>query len=293
MSKVNKLQNKVVVVGDTKKKPTLKKTDRDAVRIVDAAVNGNGAVESKKILIDPKSLKGIKSVESDWSEYKASMVSPYKRSPRGCGIIKVENLTEYQNKFREYTRLWEKEVDAYCDNYDEIISESRVRQGTNFDIGDLPVSRGDMRSRFEFEFVGPFALENPEDLSFALNDMEIDEIRKEVSDEIMESIKGSLSESYSRINELIEKLDKYDPDGPIGEKHGYHESALDNVRKAADALDNLNFTEHEGVSAIQKDMRDLLIGHTAESTKGNESSRKDVVEKAKGIVKKNFAAFGY
>ncbi len=109
----------------------------------------------------------------------------------------------------------------------------------------------------------------------------------------MESIKGSLSESYSRINELIEKLDKYDPDGPIGEKHGYHESALDNVRKAADALDNLNFTEHEGVSAIQKDMRDLLIGHTAESTKGSESSRKDVVEKAKGIVKKNFAAFGY
>jgi hypothetical protein len=290
---MSKLRNQVVVVGTEGGKPTVSKKDNKSAEIIDRAVGGSGAVKVNKTLIDTKSLSSITAIETDWKKFHNSMVSPFKRAPRGCGIIKVSNLTEWESKYREHYRKWEKEVDAFCDNYDSVIEESKIRQGSNFNAGDLPPNREAMRARFKFEKVQPYALENPDDLSFALNDQEIDEIKQEVSNEIMNSIQDSLSESYSTINKLIAALETQNEAVAKGEVHGYHESALDNVREAADALDNLNFTDHEGVNEIQSKMRDMLRGHTAKSTKANGSERNTMLNEAKDIVKKNFSAFGY
>lgn len=290
---MSNLRNQVVVVGTEGGKPTLSKKDNKNAEVIDKAVGGKGAVKVNKTLIDTKSLSSITAIETDWKKFHNSMASPFKRAPRGCGIIKVSNLTEWENKYREYYRKWEKEVDAFCDNYDAVIEESKIRQGSNFNAGDLPENREAMRARFKFQKVQPYALENPDDLSFALNDQEINEIKQEVSNEIMNSIKDSLSESYSTINKLIAALETQNEAVSKGEVHGYHESALDNVREAADALDNLNFTDHEGVNEIQSKMRDMLRGHTAKSTKASSNERETMLSEAKDIVNKNFSAFGY
>lgn len=290
---MSNLRNQVVVVGVEGGKPTLSKKDNKSAEVIDRAVGGKGAVKVNKTLIDTKSLSSITAIETEFRKFHNSMVSPFKRAPRGCGIIKVSNLTEWESKYREFRRKWEKEVDAFCDNYDTVIEESKIRQGSNFNAGDLPPNRDAMRARFKFEKVQPYALENPDDLSFALNDQEIEEIKKEVSDEIMNSIKDSLNESYTRITKLIGALEAHSKASEKGDVHGYHESTLDNVRDAADSLDNLNFTDHEGVNEIQKKMRDMLRGRTAKSTKASGSERKAMLNEAKDIVKKNFSAFGY
>ena len=221
------------------------------------------------------------------------MLSPFKRAPQGCGILKVENLTEFENKFREIHREWEREVDNFCDNYDEVISESKRRQGSNFNAGDLPSSREDMRSRFVFEKVSPYALENPDDLAFALSERQIDEIKQEISDDIMDAIRKSLEESFETVIHMAESLAVYNPDGGVGEKKFYKGATLDNVRKAADSLDNLNFTDDEGIKEIQKRMRNMVEGHTLESTKQNKASREVLVAEANDIIEKNFSSFGF
>ena len=290
---MSKLRNQVVVVGVEFGKPSLSKKDNKSAEIIDRAVGGSGAVKVNKTLIDTKSLSSIIAIENEWRKFHNTMVSPFKRAPRGCGIIKVSNLTNWESKYREFRRDWEREVDAFCDNYDSIIEESKIRQGSNFNAGDLPSNREAMRARFKFEKVKPYALENPDDLSFALSDEEIDDIKKEVSDEIMNAIKDSLSHSYSTIKHLIDTLEEHEKAIAKGDKTRYKQATFDNVKEAADALDNLNFADHEGVTEIQRKMRDMLRGHTAKSTKDDEAERKTVINEAKDIVKKNFSAFGY
>lgn len=293
MSRVG-LAEKVVIIGSIHKEVTTTKKDKESARHVDAAVGGNDSVNVSKKLIDRKSLADITSIKSEWVKYKKEMLSPFKRAPQGCGILKVENLTEFENKFREVHREWLREVDNFCDNYDDIIAESRRRQGSNFNSGDLPKDREDMRSRFVFEMVSPYALENPDDLAFALTESEIDKIKEEVSDEIMDSIRKSLEESFESITHMVDKLSNYNPDGETKkDKKYYCSSALDNVRKAADSLDNLNFTDDEGIKEIQKRMRKMLDGHTMDSTKQSKASRDVVASEGKDILEKNFSSFGF
>lgn len=135
---MSKLRNQVVVVGVEFGKPSLSKKDNKSAEIIDRAVGGSGAVKVNKTLIDTKSLSSIVAIESEWRKFHNTMVSPFKRAPRGCGIIKVSNLTEWESKYRGFRRDWEKEVDAFCDNYDSIIEESKIRQGSNFNAGIFP-----------------------------------------------------------------------------------------------------------------------------------------------------------
>ena len=288
------LASKVVITGSIHKEVTTTKKDKESARHVDAAVGGEDSVNVSKKLIDRKSLAAITAIKSEWVKYKKEMLSPFKRAPQGCGILKIENLTEFENKFREIHREWEREVDNFCNNYDEVISESKRRQGSNFNAGDLPNSREDMRSRFVFEKVSPYALENPDDLAFALSEGQIDEIKQEISDDIMNSIRKSLEESFNSITHMVDKLSNYNPDGETKkDKNYYCSSALENVRRAADSLDNLNFTDDEGIKEIQKRMRKMLDGHTTESTKQNKASRNVIVDDASDIIEKNFSSFGF
>ncbi len=287
---MSNLRDKVVVVGIECGKPTLSKQDKESVRIIDQAVGGDGSVKVNKTLIDSKSLSSITRIENDFKKWQKDYVSPYNRAPRGCGIIMVEHLTEWQNQYRSHRREWEKEVDSFCDNYDDIIAESKRRQGTNFDPGELPRSKEEMRSRFKFEMVQPYALENPDDLRFALNASEIEDIRRQVSEDIMDAVKSSLTESFEAVRYLHEVLGKYD-----SKKRGkrYGDPALDRVRNAADALSNLNFTGNEGIEEIQKKMNDLVNGRTADSTKANPEQRKSIINDANDMMQKNFSAFGF
>ena len=287
------LATSVVITGSIHKEVTTTKKDKESARHVDAAVGGDDSVNVSKKLIDRKSLAAITAIKSEWLKYRNGMLSTIKRVPQGCGILKIENLTEFDNKFREIHREWEREVDNFCDNYDEVISESKRRQGSNFDAGDLPSSREDMRSRFVFEKVSPYALENPDDLAFALSESQIDEIKQEISDDIMDAIRNSLKESFEAVIHMAESLAVYNPDGGVGERRFYKGATLDNVRKAADSLDNLNFTDDEGIKEIQKRMRNMVEGHTLESTKQNKASREVLVAEANDIIEKNFSSFGF
>lgn len=288
------LASKVVIIGSIHKEVTTTKKDKESARHVDAAVGGEDSVNVSKKLIDRKSLAAITAIKSEWVKYKKEMLSPFKRAPQGCGILKTENLTEFENKFREIHREWEREVNNFCNNYDEVISESKRRQGSNFNAGDLPNSREDMRSRFVFEKVSPYALENPDDLAFALSESQIDEIKQEISDDIMNAIRKSLEESFEAVADMAENLAVYNPDGETRKDKKYYKGAtLDNVRKAADSLDNLNFTDDEGIKEIQKRMRKMIEGHTLESTKQNKASREVLVAEANDIIEKNFSSFGF
>tara|TARA_R110000823_G_scaffold210005_3_gene340156 strand:- start:169 stop:1047 length:879 start_codon:yes stop_codon:yes gene_type:complete len=287
------LAEKVVITGSIHKEVTTTKKDKESARHVDAAVGGNDSVNVSKKLIDRKSLAAITAIKSEWVKYKTDNLSTFNRAPRGCGILKVENLTEFENKFRNTRREWEREVNNFCNNYDEVIAESRRRQGSNFDAGDLPKNREDMRSRFVFEIVSPYALENPDDLAFALSESRIDEIKQEISDDIMNAIRKSLEESFESVIHMADSLSNYNPDGGVGEKKFYKGATIENVRKAADSLDNLNFTDDEGIKEIQKRMRKMIEGHTLESTKQNKASREALVADANDIIDKNFASFGF
>lgn len=289
---MSSLREKVVIVGVQCGKPPLSKKDEENARRIDAAVGGDGSVEVRKTLIKKNLLKSIVAIETDFKTWQKSYVAPFDRAPRGCGIIMVENLTEWQNEFRRARREWEIEVDKFCNNYDEIINESKRTQGTNFDATDLPQSKEEMKSRFKFEMVQPYALENPEDLRFALNANEIKEIEDRVASDIMSSVEASLKKSFEAVKHFNEMLSDYeDNKGTKGRKYG--DPALENVRKAADELSNLNFTGNEGIEEIQRKMRELVDGHTAKETKEDNHLRDTLVSDSKTLMERNFAAFGY
>ena len=290
---MSNLHNKVLVVGIEKGKPSFGKKCNETAKFVDAHVNGDGAVTTTKTLIDRKSIKEITKIESEWNKFHMTNTIPYRRAKAGCALIMVENLTNYQTEYRKAYREWEREVDAFCDNYDDVISASKTRQGNNFRMSELPQSKEAMRDRFKFHMVQPYALEDPNDLAFALSDKEVNEVRKVVSDEIMNSIKESLRFAFESMTDLIESVGAYDPSGESNEKHGYHESRFENLKNAADMLDVVNFTDDEGIKEIQKQMRDLVKGHTAVSTKQDASVRREIVKEGKSIIESNFAAFGY
>ena len=119
------LVEKVVITGSIHKEVTTTKKDKESARHVDAAVGGNDSVNVSKKLIDRKSLAAITAIKSEWTKYKWDMLTHIKRAPKGCGILKVENLTEFENKFRNVHREWEREVNNFCNNYDAVIAESR------------------------------------------------------------------------------------------------------------------------------------------------------------------------
>ena len=290
---MSNLHNKVLVVGIEKGKPSFGKKCNETAKYVDAHVNGDGAVTTTKTLIDRQSIKEITKIESEWNKFHMTNTIPYRRAKAGCALIMVENLTNYQTEYRKAYREWEREVDAFCDNYDDVISASKTRQGNNFRMSELPQSKEEMRERFKFHMVQPYALEDPNDLAFALSDKEVNEVRKVVSDEIMNSIKESLRFAFESMTDLIESVGAYDPSGESNEKHGYHESRFENLKNAADMLDVVNFTDDEGIKEIQKQMRDLVKGHTAVSTKQDSSVRREIVKEGKSIIESNFAAFGY
>jgi len=287
------LQNKVLVVGIEKGKPSFGKKCKDTAQYVDAYVNGHGAVTTTKTLIDRKSIAKITKIESDWSNFHKKNTIPYRRAKAGCALIMVENLTNYQTEYRKSFRDWEFEVNAFCDNYDNVISDSKARQGSNFKMSELPQNKHEMRDRFKFHMVQPYALEDPNDLAFALSDREVDEVRKVVSDEIMTSIKESLRFAFETMTDLIDSVDAYDPLGEVNEKHGYHEARFTNLKEAADLLDVVNFTGDEGIKEIQTRMRDFVSGHTAVSTKEDGKVRRELVKEGNKILESNFAAFGF
>jgi hypothetical protein len=287
------LQNKVLVVGIEKGKPSFGKQCKDTAKYVDAHVNGDGAVTTTKTLLDRKSISDITKIESDWSDFHKKNTIPYRRAKAGCALIMVENLTNYQAEYRKTYREWEREVDAFCDNYDNVISESKIRQGNNFNMSELPQNKEEMRARFKFHMVQPYALEDPNDLAFALSDKEVEEVRKVVSDEIMNSIKESLRLAFDAMTDFVDSVEAYNPNGKTNEKHGYHESRFSNLEEAADMLDVVNFTDNEGIKEIQTRMREFVSGHTAVSTKQDAEVRRELVKEGKEIIKSNFSAFGY
>jgi len=180
---------------------------------------------------------------------------------------------------------------------EEFLGEyAALREVARFDLNDL-FNDADypdvnvVRSKFTCSFEC-MPLPNTEDFRIieGLSDEEIAELtasaERKMQARIYEASKNAVEQLYKSVKLMIDRLEEYNVKEDADTKNNkFYDSWIDNVRKQARLIPQLNITDDPELAALGQECLDLVADDTA-LFKGNRSVRETATQKADSIAAK-------
>jgi len=260
-------------------------TDKAATRhvlLAENAVKGSGRFD-KTLLPGCKLLKAIHKqtsvIRQLYYENTLAWTLGDKRLLASVNYIPFQQLLDAK-------RLeWRARVDAFLQDYDQLVQAARSSLGGLFEDADYPDVE-DVDKKFGVQFdVEPLPAA---DFWVSSVDSELESMRDDLQERMQGALDNSMSELWERLYGKVKHMaDKLGDEDAI-----FRDSLVKNLEDICDLMPALNFAGDKKLEALASEVRDQLAGLSPGDLRKDKSKRSKAAEAAKAIEDKMGAFMG-
>lgn len=195
------LKTRAILVSLSVGKPQLTKTDKKATDAAEKAVNAKNAGRYRKDLYPRHLVQPITTIESSARGYLERMTYPWSK---GEHLLPTARFMEFADQMATYEREFDQAVTAFLQNFVNALDEAKRAQGELFNTDDYP-DLTELRRRFRFS-VGYSQITDASDIRVALQDSELDMVRKAVERQTREQMNDLMREPVVRLREVVARI---------------------------------------------------------------------------------------
>lgn len=235
-----------------------------------------------KVLIPREALADIQRVAGEARREHYFMTLPWDDS--GYRVLPAAAYLDHTAKLREYAAAFHAAVEVFAAQFDQLVSEARVRLSGLFRPEDYPSAR-EIRDKFSFE-TKVMPLPDAADFRVALGDEEKERIKRQITASVEASLNVASRELWQRLYEAVshmaERLAAYKVTAE-GVEHPFRDSIVTNLVKLADVMPKLNVTGDPELDRLTAEVRASLLVDPNELRK-SEAARNETAKAAAAIA---------
>ena len=288
---MNKNPRNIVLIGklsitnwEAKKKDKHIETEAEA-----KAGSKRGTVSARKVLLPgAESLEAIIKHSAAMRTWWNTCSQPW--FDNGMRAYNIAGHMDIQMAYGDMARYRDTLVEEFLGEYAALREVARFDLNDLFNDADYP-DVNVVRSKFTCSFEC-MPLPNTEDFRIieGLSDEEIVELtasaERKMQARIYEASKNAVEQLYKSVKLMIDRLEEYNVKEDADTKNNkFYDSWIDNVRKQARLIPQLNITDDPELAALGQECLDLVADDTA-LFKGNRSVRETATQKADSIAAK-------
>lgn len=288
MTQNSNLQNRAMLVNLTIRQWSARKHDKRITRDVAEREKASADVgRYNKRLLPKEALAFMQSASS------AARLEHYKRtlpwSDDGPRILSSSGYFDYMRAIRELKRNFEQAADDFASKYEDFRNKAINELGHLYNEEDYPPP-DKIRQRFAIE-VSVMPLPNADDFRASLPADELEQVREDITKQVMESLKRGEQDVYRRAAEalthMVNKLKEYTP-GIKGERPTgiFRDSLVTNVNELTAIIPTLNVSDSEELHTLRDDLANLTKGIDAQDLREDDHLRKSTATRAQDILDK-------
>jgi len=187
----------------------------------------------------------------------------------GVRLIANEKIESFQQKMQEFSDQFNLAVDAFDQDWPQIMEEMRRRLGNLFQEEDYVLRPRDVMV-FQWEYV---SLGLPEFLSKEVYKQEVDKFQQKMSS-TLELIKLTFIGEFS---ELVHNLvDRLTPDAVTGQRKRFKSATISNMKEFFQRFKELDCTDDEQLQALIQRAESVLEGIDPDVLRENANLRESI-----------------
>lgn len=197
---------------------------------------------------------------------------------------------DYSKQMGRLRKNYEAAADSFCEpkNYAAMLREMEKLLNGMFDPRDYPPAN-QIRRAFKFDLV-VMQCPDVEDFRIALSKEQADEVRRDLSERLDETLRGTQRDVAGRITETVgrmaERLKAYKPaEGEEKAEHTFRDSLVENVRELAGMLPDFNLADDKALGKIIARIQSDLCAADAEALREDDAARANVAKAADKILR--------
>lgn len=192
-------------------------------------------------------------------------------------LLPTKNYFTYVQKMASFKSEFDSAIDVFFKNYDNVISEAKIRLNGMFKESDYP-TRSEIQDKFRFRTT--FMPVPDTDVRVGLVKGEVNKLRGEIEIEITNRLGEAVKDIWTRIKTQVAHMrDK------LADANGiFRDSLFDNLKDLVDLLPCLNVTNDKNIDKVCKDLQKLMADPDAVRT--NSNLRNEKADEAAAILNK-------
>lgn len=255
-----------------------KKEDRNASSESAAKYEAERQMVSlQKLLLDPKTLAGMRKVASEARVYHYLNTLPWER---GKQFLPAKKSVSYTSSMQAYKLQFDEECAKFFSVYSRRVEETRKQLGKLFNASDYP-SEQEIRRLFGFRI----SFEPVPEASSFLVDVTDDLLREWQEDLILANQEREISmrrelweRLYAPVSKMCEKLSEEDSI--------FRNSLVTNIKEVADSLHDLNIFNDPQLEDMARVLSSTLARLDPDILRENPESRERAVKDARRAMDK-------
>lgn len=260
----------------------LDKRESDEITRKHGAVEGAARV-NKSLLPMAQSLDRIHKLTA------ATRNDYYRRTlpwAEGLGIIKSESYMDFVRLMSGHKDRWQAAVDAFVQEYPALREEARLQLNGLYRDEDYPLP-GAIASRFRMD-VAFFPVPEACDWRVELADSEVEQLREQITQRVMESEGRAMQEAWRRVYDVVSKAH----DRLSNPDNIFRDSLIENARELCQVLPGLNIADDPALEKMRREIESDLCAYEPEDLRKNENLRAEVSDKLAEIMGRMGPMFG-
>lgn len=271
------LQNKALLCKVSISQFNPKRTDsKTTSEVLMEKKAGRSAGVWIKYLVDPKALDQVTKIGASARQEHYELSLPW--ADEGWRILPITAYFIYQEKMKECKRKFEFETDRFLEHWPEYVENAKFALNDMYNPADYP-SLERIKRKFDFD-VDFIPMPSGNDFRIDLAEEEIEKMRGEVDQRVMEAGERAMSDLWERlatpIRNMSEKLSKTDAI--------FRDSLVDNLREIIKLVPMLNISEDENLNKMVEEAKEKLTTIPPEVLREDTLARKSVAKQAEDIL---------
>jgi hypothetical protein len=283
----NVLSEKAVLASLSISRWSARKFDKKVTRDVIDSHNAKSEVGRwNKKLVSTEAMQEITAVITAARNYHYEHTQPW--LDEGARILPSALFYEYTETMRNHRAAYEAAADKFAKAYPAFVDQAARELNGMFNRADYPMAHR-IRDHFGFEVV-MLPMPDTRDFRIALNDTDVDKIKRDVESHLRGVMQNSLKDMAERVvdnvGHMAERLKAYKPATKKGQvtEGQFRDSLIENVRDLAKLLVAFNIGNDPRMTQIIADIQTKLCVTEPDTLREDDHLRKQVAKDADRIL---------
>lgn len=270
------IQNNSMLVDLTISKWGATLHDKKVSAEVETAHAATDAGRYNKRLIDKSHLAEINEIAGQMRKYHYSRT--YAWTDKGQRLLPSALFMEYRQDIATFKAKFQKAVDDFLAKYPQLVQDARIRLGSMYEPSDYP-QVSDLPAMFAVQ-LEIMPVPDGQDFRVDVAQETQDEIRQQITATVNARQASTVKECWGRVREVVGRI----AEQCSKEKGRIHDSLMENAEDLVNVLSGLNITNDPELTAIEADIRALIVHPDAIRT--SPTTRRRVADGAADILSK-------
>jgi len=253
-----------------------RKHDKRVSKEVDDIYGGKDAGRFNKVLAQKEALKEIQTIIGSARTFHLEQTLPW--GERGERLLPSKNYSHYSRQMRIYKQQFDDAVQAFVNDYHNVIFSAKLSLGGLFKKEDYP-DANEIKRKFSFEtIINPVPASD--DFRVSLGAEEVDAIKLDLQKRIEDAQASATRDLWQRLYEVVahmlERLS--DPDAV------FRDSLVDNIVQMTELLPRLNINDDPQLDAMRRKIEECLCGYSPDQLRKNKNTRRQAAGNARDVL---------